>query len=340
MNKKVLVSVLLSLISFVACQTCDQRVLDVVLIVDSSASIGLSNFTLAKSAVVEMINQLNTIGPQKIRVGVINYSSTVQTISSFIDTDQDKSRIIGNVNYIMPYLGGMRATGDALARARQIFFDYPRKDIPRVVVLFTDGASNAGANVITEADLLKNQGVAILTVGIGSQINHAELNAISTIPLYTYKKLIASYKDLAIDRYAAINEITKTVCKTPAFIMPRQKVLAQKLFVEKNELRYYEVDITSKAPGDIILIELNSITGICSVEGVSWFTSSKTQPIVSSNVSNDVPQESKNIFHTYVEVPPNALRLYVNVKCIYSPSSYELIIKVITHGMLIGQDDF
>ncbi len=64
MNKKVLVSIFLSLISFAACQTCDQSVLDIMLVVDSSGSIGTYDFDLAKSAVVEMINQLNTIGPQ------------------------------------------------------------------------------------------------------------------------------------------------------------------------------------------------------------------------------------------------------------------------------------
>ena len=54
---QVLVSLLLSLISFAACQTCDQSVLDVFLVVDSSGSIGAANFALAKSAIAEMISQ-------------------------------------------------------------------------------------------------------------------------------------------------------------------------------------------------------------------------------------------------------------------------------------------
>ncbi len=213
MNKKILVSILLCLISFAACQICDQIVLDIVLVVCSSGSMGASNFALEKNAVVEMINRLNTNGQRKIRVLVINYSTTVQVMSSLVQTDQDKARIISAVNS-MPYLNGMTATGDALARARQIFSYNPRDLNPRVVVLFTDGGSNMGANVITEADLLKNQGVSIFTVGVGSAINHAELNAISSIPLSTYKKTIANYQDI----YAAINEIGQTACSTPAFL--------------------------------------------------------------------------------------------------------------------------
>jgi hypothetical protein len=217
MNKNVLVLILLSLIY----ETYGQTVLDMMLVVDSSRSMGEYNFVLAKKSVVEIINQLNTIGPQKNRVGVINYSSTVQTITSLVNTDQDKARIIANVNN-MPYLMELTATGDALARARQIFFDYPREGIPRILVLITDGYSNTGANVFAEAYLLKYLDlVTIYTVGVGSGINEDELNAISSKPLSTYKKLIASYKDL----YAAINEITRIACETPVFIRPEQKVL-------------------------------------------------------------------------------------------------------------------
>jgi uncharacterized protein YegL len=317
MNMKVLVSFLLSLISFGACQKCDQSVLDVFLVVDSSSSIGAANFDLAKSAVVEMINQLNIIGSQKIRVGVINYSTDVKVVTSLVDTDQDKARIIANVNK-MPYLSGSTATGDALQRARQIFFNYPRDATPRVVVLFTDGQSNTGANVFAEADLLKKQDVSIFTVGIGSGISHAELDAVSSIPISTYKKMIANYQGL----YAAINEITKTACKTPAFILPGKTVLVQG--VPKDEPRYYQVDMTktSKAAGDLILIELNTITGICLLDAVTWLPE---KPIASSNLRNGVSQEGK-LLHFYEVVPPNALRLYVTVKCIGQVNSFQLVI--------------
>jgi hypothetical protein len=55
-------------------QLCAQVALDLVLAIDSSGSIGASNFNIAKSALVSMIDKLN-IGPTKVRVGIINYSS-------------------------------------------------------------------------------------------------------------------------------------------------------------------------------------------------------------------------------------------------------------------------
>ena len=56
------------------CQICSQNVLDLVLAIDSSASIGINNFALAKKALVSMIDSLN-IGPTKVKVGIVNYSS-------------------------------------------------------------------------------------------------------------------------------------------------------------------------------------------------------------------------------------------------------------------------
>ena len=206
------------MISFTACQNCDASVIDIFLIVDSSGSIGAANFTLAKSAIAEMISQLNIIGPKKIKVGVINYSTDVKVVTSLVDTDQDKAKILANVNN-MQYLNGMTATGDAFQMARQIFFNYPRENFPRAVVLFTDGQSNTGANIINEANLLKQQAIVIFTVGIGASVSHAELDAISSIPTYIHKIIIENYQKL----YAAINEITKKVCKTPAFIIPDKK---------------------------------------------------------------------------------------------------------------------
>ncbi len=217
---KVLVSVLLSLISFAACQTCDKSILDISLVIDSSASIGAANFALEKSAVAEMIKQLNTNGPQKIKVGVINYSTVPNSLTLLVDTDQDKAIMVAKVNN-MQYLNGSTSTDLALMFARQTFFNYPCEYSPRVLVLFTNGQSNTGANVITQADLLKNQqDVSIFTVGIGSVINHAELNAVSSKPITTYKKIFANYPDL----YAAINEITQAACRTSAFI-PGKTVL-------------------------------------------------------------------------------------------------------------------
>lgn len=68
--------VLLSTIYLVKSQnaTCLQSSLDIVMVLDASGSVGATNFELAKNACVKMSENLN-IGPTKVKVGVIVYSS-------------------------------------------------------------------------------------------------------------------------------------------------------------------------------------------------------------------------------------------------------------------------
>ncbi len=101
---------------------------------------------------------------------VINYSTSVNIISSLLDTDQDKAQIITNINN-MEYLSTSTATADAL----QIL---PILVVSRQMVS-SDGESNNRGATIAEAELLKNQEVSIIIVGITSGIDHVELEAIS-----------------------------------------------------------------------------------------------------------------------------------------------------------------
>ena len=265
MNCQLISVILLALISLSTSQTCDKSILDIMLVIDASGSIGLDNYNLAKDAIINLIQNFN-IGANKVKVGIINYSSSVETIKSLIDTDQDKNELIAAVQN-MVYLNGGTATGDALDRARQIFFNNKREDSPRVAILFTDGYSNDGSDVKDAADLLKDQLVEIYTVGITTGINHDELDYVSSVPLSKYKKLITNYQQLM----ASINEITITACGTPAFLTPRSPMTVKD--VPRNEVRNYQVDVSklSKAGYSLVELTINTNKGICLMEKHSWY---------------------------------------------------------------------
>jgi hypothetical protein len=74
MKLKLIIFTVLCCLANQVASNCSQSALDFVLVIDSSGSIGESNFNDAKNALVAMVQNLN-IGPRKIRVGVINYSS-------------------------------------------------------------------------------------------------------------------------------------------------------------------------------------------------------------------------------------------------------------------------
>ena len=321
MHLQLAIALLFGLTSLARCQTCQTHVLDIVLIIDASGSIGIDNYNLALNATASMIDNLN-IGPAKIRVGIINYSSSAIAISTLVDSDQIKDILKANVAN-MQYLSQMTATGDALALAKKLFFNNPRVATPRVAVLFTDGFSNEGSDVYTQADLLKKQQVDIFTVGIGSGINHNELDQISSVPISTYKKLISSYKEL----YAAINSITLTACSTPAFLNISTKV---QVVAEKDEVRNYQVDLTNTKlfSSDLYKIEMTTRTGICILGSVNWLTSTRSEVVYSQKVmpNERINADGSRTFFYYETAPPNAIRLYCSVKCIDALNEYELLV--------------
>jgi len=75
--------------------------------------------------------------------------------------------------------------------------DRPR--VPNVAVVLTDGKSTWEANnTIPEATLLKEDGVKIFSIGIGSDINVDELNAIASNPTRPYVYQVESFSDLIV----------------------------------------------------------------------------------------------------------------------------------------------
>lgn len=55
---------------------CQKSILDLVIAIDSSSSIGAANFNLAKDAIYKLVSNLN-IGPSNAKVGIINYSCNI-----------------------------------------------------------------------------------------------------------------------------------------------------------------------------------------------------------------------------------------------------------------------
>lgn len=82
----------------------------------------------------------------------------------------------------------------------------PDQGIPKVVVLLTDGYSN-GRAVADPANQLRNLGVNIFSIGVGSYVNPAELNLIATDPDSTHVFRMSSFNDLAgwVDKLSAVS---------------------------------------------------------------------------------------------------------------------------------------
>lgn len=57
-----------------------------------------------------------------------------------------------------------------------------RPGVPKIAIVFTDGQSTDRRTTAEQARLLKNMGVRVLSIGIGSGVNNQELVTIASLP--------------------------------------------------------------------------------------------------------------------------------------------------------------
>jgi Ca-activated chloride channel family protein len=98
--------------------------------------------------------------PAGTRIGIVAFSTYAQRIS---DLNDDKDNVLASLDSVPP-ANGATAIGDALALAGQMLPDRGH----RAIVLVTDGVNNHGVDPLEEAQQLGAHGVAIYTVGIGT----------------------------------------------------------------------------------------------------------------------------------------------------------------------------
>ena len=160
--------------------TCSNPDIDMVYVIDGSSSIGDENFNKMKDFIQEL-NKRFVIGTNDVRVGIQEYSDSSSFIYPVQLGEADKN---GNINLLndvvanMRYLTGTTYTGKALKRARTVMLTDAkgdRKNIPDILILYTDGNAFDGDEQVKEAAKLKKNGVKIICVGIGYSINMDKL---------------------------------------------------------------------------------------------------------------------------------------------------------------------
>ena len=67
---------------------------------------------------------------------------------------------------------------------------------PRIVFLLTDGQSNHGGTPFNVATAMKDSGIVMFTVGLGTGISVAELDAIASTPTDEYRYLLDQLTDV------------------------------------------------------------------------------------------------------------------------------------------------
>jgi Ca-activated chloride channel family protein len=125
----------------------------------ASGDVSPSRLAAAERAADSFIDHL----PPKVRVGAVAFGTAPDGVQAPA-TDHRAAKAIINAQIA----NGSTATGNALQLALQLLRGSDSKHPPSAIVLLSDGAANAGVNVISIAQTAKHERIPIDTVALGT----------------------------------------------------------------------------------------------------------------------------------------------------------------------------
>lgn len=195
-------------ISFISIVECYAEV-DLVIILDSSTSVGIDNFEKMKDFVNELLRNAD-INNDRARVGILTYSTGVKVefqLNSY-KSNADVETAVKNIKYTY----GSTNTADAIATMRNEMFTAANGDRPGVAnvgVIITDGVSNINSRrTLPEAANARNEKIHIYAIGIGIT-DTRELDGMASPPIDENRFTVQSFDELkGFDR-----KIFQALCK-------------------------------------------------------------------------------------------------------------------------------
>ncbi|CAM5129810.1 unnamed protein product [Eretmochelys imbricata] len=178
---------------------------DLLLLLDGSYSIGKGSFERSKHFAGKLCDALN-INPDRVRVGVIQFSSTPQLefpLDSYLTKEEVKEKIKKIV-----FKGGSTETGLALKYVLQKGFPGGRNSsVPEILIILSDGKSQG--NVATPAKQLKDRGTTVFAVGVKFP-RWEELHTLASEPAEQHVLFAEHVDDAANGLYSTLT--SSTVC--------------------------------------------------------------------------------------------------------------------------------
>ncbi|MBI5951934.1 MAG: VWA domain-containing protein [Chloroflexi bacterium] len=185
--------------------------LDIALVIDNSTSISSSELSQIKSAMTAFTGALNGTPTW---FSVTRFATNAEVLQPFT---ADISAVNAAINSI-PTGGGSTNWQDALTKAYSTF-DSDRADKPDLVIFASDGnpnrpsgyeASDVAAAVVV-ANTIKTDGIRILAIGVGSDLDTPNMVAISgpnvdTGSVFTSDVITSDFDELAADLAAFATE--------------------------------------------------------------------------------------------------------------------------------------
>lgn len=153
--------------------------MDLAFIIDSSGSIGRTNYLKEKHFVKQLARSFG-VAPGQSQAAMILYSNSATVYARFGQhaTAEEFEQAVD----ALPYERGLTRIDKALLLAAAEIFPGARSGVPKIALLITDGKQTRAADAkgLKEASApLRKAGVRVLAVGIGSGIDLDELRLVT-----------------------------------------------------------------------------------------------------------------------------------------------------------------
>uniref|UniRef100_A0AAZ3PDK2 VWFA domain-containing protein n=1 Tax=Oncorhynchus tshawytscha TaxID=74940 RepID=A0AAZ3PDK2_ONCTS len=199
--------------------SCKCGPLDLAFIVDSSESIGSTNFALAKDFIITVIDRLikdQQFGFNESRVGVVQYSGdgaqeAVRLGDPNINTLTELKQAVRDLRW----LAEATYTGEALQFSLTNMIDRLQQE-NRVVLVLTDGRSDITRDK-TPLNTLCGKGIKVGGLGVkdysGRQPNHEQLSAVvcTSDPKPGFSFVLENFAELLDDSF--LQNLTTRICE-------------------------------------------------------------------------------------------------------------------------------
>ncbi|XP_064626004.1 sushi, von Willebrand factor type A, EGF and pentraxin domain-containing protein 1-like [Lineus longissimus] len=184
---------------------------ELVFLVDSSASVGQDNFFDELKFVRKLLSDF-TVDVNKTRVSVITFSSQSRVVRhvdhlSLPSSSHHKCSLLEEELPRITYTGGATYTLGAVKEAKKVF-ESARPGAMKAVFLMTDGYSNAG-DPRPAAQELREEGVRVFTFGIRNG-NVRELRDMASDPKDEHSFILNSFEEFEALARRALHEDLKT----------------------------------------------------------------------------------------------------------------------------------
>ncbi|KAM4605687.1 collagen alpha-2(VI) chain isoform 2-T2 [Polymixia lowei] len=212
------------------CCDCEKRCgpVDIVFVIDSSESVGLTNFTLEKNFVINTINRLGSIAKDPnsetgTRVGVVQYShsGTFQAIR-LNDPKIDTLSAFKDAVKRLEWIAGGTWTPSALKYAYDnLIKDSRRAKANVTVVVITDGRFDPRDDDSLLTYLCSDPSVDVSAIGIGDMFDQIEENeSLKSIACQKDGRVLGMrrFADLVAEEF--IDKIETVLCPDPEIVCP------------------------------------------------------------------------------------------------------------------------